>query len=120
MTINTDNLSVYSIFGLVQKLTPGDQHWLAAQLNRLTSDEDVESLPESATFNEAIDLYLADKCSLGRAAELAGVTRWEIMDVLHERNIPTNGGHDLSTEEYGAMLDSFEGTLTPPLKIFNC
>ncbi len=88
MSINTDNLSVQNIFGLIQKLKPGDQHWLAAQLNRLLSDEDAAPLPESATLDEAIDLYLADKCSLGRAAELAGVTRWELQDVLKERGTP--------------------------------
>ncbi len=52
------------------------------------------------TLEEAIGLYLLDKCSLGRAAELAGVTRWDIMNILAEYGIPTNGGHELIPEEY--------------------
>jgi len=60
------------------------------------------------TLAEAIGLYLLDKCSLGRAAELAGVTRWDIMDVLAEHNIPTNGGHDFSPEEVEEMVDDYE------------
>ncbi len=57
------------------------------------------------TLEEAIGLYLLDKCSLGRDSELAGVTRWDIMHVLFEHNIPTNGGHDFSLEEIDEMVD---------------
>jgi predicted HTH domain antitoxin len=39
-------------------------------------------------LEEAIALFLADACSLGRAVELAGVTRWDIIDYLKERDIP--------------------------------
>jgi len=60
------------------------------------------------TLEEAMGLYLLDKCSLGRAAELAGQTRWNIMDELAAHNIPTNGGHDLSDEDYEKMLTDFE------------
>jgi integrase len=34
------------------------------------------TVPEQASLNDALALYLADAWSLGRAAELAGVTRW--------------------------------------------
>jgi len=110
--------------------SPADQQWLRKQLDRLLDsdyfpqngtsngnepktaavwqDDDDEPLPERATLDEAITLYLADKCSLGRAAELASVTRWDIMDVLYERGIPTNGGHDFTPEEYERMLDILE------------
>lgn len=60
------------------------------------------------SVEEAVVLYLADECSLGCAAELAGVTRWDIMDILYERGIPTNGGHDLTLEEYEAMFRRME------------
>ena len=57
------------------------------------------------TIHEAIGLYLADKCGLGRAAELAGTNRWHIMDILHEQDIPIYGGHDLTFEEVEATVD---------------
>lgn len=37
---------------------------------------------------EAVTLYLTDQCSLGRAAELADITRWELQDILYERGTP--------------------------------
>lgn len=36
----------------------------------------------------AIDLFLSDAVSLGRAAEIAGVDRWQFQEILNERNIP--------------------------------
>jgi len=36
----------------------------------------------------AIELFRADEVSLGRAAEIAGIDRWEFQDILHERRIP--------------------------------
>ena len=106
---------------LINIFTANDLQWLREQLDRLlddqaqpesvTVDDDDEPLPESATLDKAIELYLADKCSLGRAAELAGVTRWDIMDELHERGIPTNGNHDFTPEEYETMFDIMEELL---------
>jgi predicted HTH domain antitoxin len=93
------------VWELAQALSPADQRWLVEQLNQLLEDE---PLPERATLTEAIELYLADKCSLGRAAELAGVTRWEMMEILYERGIPTNGGHDFTPEEMETMLEVVE------------
>ena len=110
-------------------LSPADQYWLREQLDQLDDlpeneswngdepkttavwdddDEDDEPLPESATVDEAIELYLADKCSLGRAAELASVTRWELQDILYERGTPANLGSDLTLEEIAAMVDMIE------------
>ena len=42
------------------------------------------TLLEQATRDEAIELYLADAGSLGRAAELASVTRWDLL--MHRRH----------------------------------
>jgi predicted HTH domain antitoxin len=39
----------------------------------------------TVTLEEAVDRYLADACSLGRAAEIAGITRWDLLDELHAR-----------------------------------
>jgi predicted HTH domain antitoxin len=36
----------------------------------------------------AIELFKADEVSLGRAAEIAGIDRWEFQDILHQRRIP--------------------------------
>lgn len=36
----------------------------------------------------AVDLYRTDEVSLGRAAEIAGIDRWEFQEALHERQIP--------------------------------
>ena len=53
-----------------------DRRWLREELDRLLEDD--QPLPEQATLDEAIKLFLTDQCNLGRAAELAGVTRWDI------------------------------------------
>lgn len=36
----------------------------------------------------AIDLYKTDDVSLGRAAEIAGIDRWQFQEILNERQIP--------------------------------
>ena len=105
MTIKMENVSPQKILKLAQSLSPADLRWLTEQLNKLL---DEGPLPESATLDEAIDLYLADRCSLGRAAELAGVTRWHIQDILAERGTPASLGSDLTLEEIDAMVDMVE------------
>ena len=69
------------VLDLARQLSPVDQRWLALHLQ-----EHLETtLPEQATLDEAVELYLADACSLGRAAELANVTRWDVLDALKAR-----------------------------------
>lgn len=63
---------------------------------------------QSATLEEATRLFLADKCSLGRAAELAGVTRWDIQRVLKERRIPIVIETDLTVEEMDQLTEELE------------
>jgi len=111
-------------------LSPANQQWLRKQLDRLLDsdyfpqngtsngnepkttviwqDDDDEPLPESATLDEAITLYLADKCSLGRAAELAGVTRWDILDVLYERGTPVEIYGHRTAEEIDELAEELE------------
>jgi predicted HTH domain antitoxin len=79
-----ESITVQQVFELAKSLSPLDQRLLAAMLNLRLSD----SLPEHATIDEAVDFYLADRCSLGRAAELANITRWELIDILKSRDIP--------------------------------
>lgn len=94
------------ILELAQTLPPADLLWLQEQLNQLLQAD--EPLPEQATLDEAIDLFLADKCSLGRAAELTGVTRWDIQDILKERGIPIMISSSKTVEEMDAQLEDLE------------
>lgn len=69
------------VLKLARQLSPVDQRWLALHLQ-----EHLETtLPKQASLDEAVDLYLANVCSLGRAAELAHVTRWDMLDALKDR-----------------------------------
>lgn len=93
--------------------------WRAICLKQTASDPRIVSrledtpLPETATLDEAIALYLADACSLGRAAELAGVTRWDIINQLKERDIPDSSYHTRSAQEIDDLADELahEGIL---------
>ena len=110
-TINaTESPPREDVLSLVLMLSPADQEWLTEQLARLDpwEDDNDSELPQSATLDEAIELYLADKCSLGRAAELAGVTRWHLQDILHERGTPASLGSDLTLAEIDEMVDMVE------------
>jgi len=84
-------------------------HWYEAAWLQQESDREIDnSLPETATLDEAVALYLADQCSLGRAAELANVTRWDIIDVLKKRNIPIMIDTDFSVAEMDAIANELE------------
>jgi predicted HTH domain antitoxin len=80
----------------------------------LLLDEE-QPLPETASVEEAIALFLADQCSLGRAAELAGVTRWDIQDILIARGIPIMIYCGKSVEEMDELADRLvqEGLIAP-------
>jgi predicted HTH domain antitoxin len=104
MTITLETITPQTVLALARQLPPADQRWLADALREKLDD----TLPEHATLGEAIELYLADRCSLGRAAELADVTQWDLQDILYERGIPTNGGNDLTNDEFETMIRRFE------------
>ncbi len=106
MTITIETVTPQKILELAQTLSPADLHWLQEQLNRLVEED--EPLPEQATLDEAIELFLADKCSLGRAAELAGVTRWDIQDILKERGIPIMIYSSKTVEEMDQLAEELE------------
>ena len=72
--------------------------------DRLLLDEE-QPLPETASVEEAIMLFLTDQCSLGRAAELAGVTRWDLQDILKARSIPIMIYSGKSVEEMDKLAD---------------
>jgi len=60
------------------------------------------------TIHEAIGLYLCDKCSLGRAAELAGVTYWEMQDIFKAHDIPIYGGSETTATEMDELIDQLK------------
>ncbi|MEZ4865957.1 MAG: UPF0175 family protein [Caldilineaceae bacterium] len=111
MTITIDTLTPENVLELAQKLSATDLRWLQEQIEHLLEEE--APLPEQATLEEAIALFLADQCSLGRAAELAGVTRWDIQDILKERGIPVMVYSGRTVEEMDQLADELaqEGLL---------
>jgi predicted HTH domain antitoxin len=104
MNLQAENLTIKQVFELAQSLSPVDQRVLAEML-KLRMDD---TLPEQGTVEEAIALYLADKCSLGRAAELANITRWELIDILRKRNIPIMVETDFTAIEMDAVAKELE------------
>lgn len=104
MTMISEPATIHTILVLARQLSVDDRRWLAT----LLSQESDASLPDHTTLDEAIALYLADACSLGRAAELAGVTRWDIQDHLKERGIPIVAAGDQSADEIDALAEQLE------------
>lgn len=105
--MTNQTITPQKILELAQLLSPDDLRWLRLQLDRLLTDDEAP-LPESATLDEAIEFFLADKCSLGRAAELAGVTRWDIQDSLKERGIPIMIHSSKTVEEMDELAAELE------------
>lgn len=52
----------------------------------------------------AINQYIDDKISLGRASEIAGISIWEILDEFHKRNITLNYKISEAELEIGRIL----------------
>jgi predicted HTH domain antitoxin len=108
MTIETNAITPEKVLELAQSLSPADLRWLREQLDQLLVEEEAP-LPEQATLEEAIELFLANKCSLGRAAELAGASRWDILDILKERGIPIYmGDTDMDPAEMERQIERLE------------
>ncbi|HMR67820.1 MAG TPA: UPF0175 family protein [Anaerolineae bacterium] len=108
MMIDPNAITPEKVLELAQSLSSADRRWLREQLDQLLVEEDAP-LPEQATLEEAIELFLADKCSLGRAAELAGATRWDLIDILKARGIPLYmGDTDMDPDEMEAQLERLE------------
>jgi hypothetical protein len=92
------------VLDLARRLSPADQRWLAMHLQEYLE----MTLPEHATLDEAVELYLADACSLGRAAELASVTRWDILDALHAQGAMQRPGAVRSADEMDELAVRLE------------
>jgi predicted HTH domain antitoxin len=92
------------VLDLARQLAPAEQRWLAQHLRAYLE----ETLPDQATLDDAIKLYLADTCSLGRAAELAGVTRWDVLDALQARGVMQRPGEARSADEIDDLAEHLE------------
>jgi len=92
------------VLDLVRRLSPADQRWLVLRLQSYLE----ATLPAQATLDEAVELYLADACSLGRAAELSGVTRWELLDALRARGAMQRPGDARSANEMDELAERLE------------
>lgn len=104
MTVTIETPTIYDILVLARQLSIADRHWLADLLRR----ESDAPLPVRATLDEAVALFLADACSLGRAAELAGVTRWDIQDRLRELGISIPIPGDQTAQEMDELEERLE------------
>ncbi|NJN93667.1 MAG: hypothetical protein HC875_06045 [Anaerolineales bacterium] len=104
MTITIETVTPQIILELAQSLSPADQGWLLQQLSQLGADD----LPEKATLDEALRLYQAGRCSLGRAAELAEVTRWELQALLQQQGTPVEIYGSRTAGEIDALAEELE------------
>jgi len=48
----------------------------------------VNSTDKDEKLNEAIDMYSNGQVSLWKAARMAGISLWEMMEIVSERKIP--------------------------------
>ena len=46
-----------------------------------------EDIPRLVRLYLAIELYREGKVSLGKAAEIAGITKWEMMEILASKDV---------------------------------
>ncbi len=111
-------VTVDQLFEQIKQLSPTEQFQLAQtiltmlfQKAGLTSETILPTvssenhLPTQATLEEAIRLYQTEQCSLAKAADLAGVTRWVLQDALYEQDTPVEIYLPDSVEAMDARLD---------------
>ena len=105
MTTKVAPITVENLGDQARKLPDLELVQLVEQLQQLVDDL---PLPETATLDEAIALYVADQCSLGRAAELVGMHQWAFRDALKERDIPIYAVGRRTAEEIDHLADRLE------------
>ncbi len=105
MATITETITPQQVLEFSQTFSSTDIQWLIKQLRKQVEEK---PLPDNVTLNEAVELYLEDKCSLGRAAELAEVTRWDIQDALSFRGSHIEVDCSKSVEEMDAMTKQLE------------
>ena len=93
--IKLKSVTLQDAIEVTEELSPVDQLRLIAALSDRLSREVEETLPlspveipDQEALEQAIALYQQEEISLGRAAEMAGITRWELMRLLKARGTP--------------------------------
>ena len=51
---------------------------------------DTDEVPAVVRIYLAVELYREGLVSLGKAAEIAGISKWEMMEVLASKGVPLN------------------------------
>ena len=94
---------------LPDTLSDADRERYTELLKRRPPESKLNPLP----LDEAIDLYQLDVCGLGRAAELAGLTRWDVLDRMKELGIPQWSPGNRTAAEMDALANELrrEGML---------
>jgi predicted HTH domain antitoxin len=105
MNVQIDIISPEQLLKLACLLSPGDLCWLVTQLNRVL---DEAPWPDHVTLDEAIAFFLAGRCSLGRAAELADVTRWDIIDLLQARSLTYYVDGEITLAQQNELFEQLE------------
>ena len=104
MTGTATENKLQNILMLTNQLTVEERE----RFKKLLNCDENAPLPESATIDEAIELYLAEACGLGRAAKLAGVTRWDLIDRLKERGLSLYVVGDRTAAEMDAVAEDLK------------
>lgn len=99
-----ETTTIHDVLALARTLSPYDRSRVAWLISRAEN----APLPERASVDEAIEFYLADACSLGRTAELAGVTRWDVIAYLKARGIPLFAPGEQDAHEMDAQAQQLE------------
>lgn len=60
----------------------------------------------------AVELYRAEKISIGKATEIAGVSIWEMVDILREQKIPLAYRISDAREEIRKILKEHKISIT--------
>ena len=68
---------------------------------------DKKDIPKAVKLYLAIELYREGKISLGKASEIAGITKEDMMEVLSRKKIPINYDVDDLKED----VEKLEGLL---------
>ena len=64
----------------------------------------VNSTDKDEKLNEAIDMYSNGQVSLWKAARMAGISLWEMMEIVSERKIPAQYGRRELEKDSEAVL----------------
>jgi predicted HTH domain antitoxin len=111
--IKLKSVTLQDAIEVTEELSPVDQLRLIAALSDRLSREVEETpplspveVPDQEALEQAIALYQQGETSLGRAAEMAGITRWELMRLLKTRGTPVTVQVPL-TEEMDERIAAF-------------